>query len=309
MISTHKPRRVLREVSGLFPWYATMAALVTAFVACYVFFVQSRVGQWIDEAALLGGQAFLKADATRKPALAFLDYMPAVSAVIAAIVLLIALIRRKDFARPIIAGLSILGATGTTQLLKHVLLDRPDLNISAATGNSFPSGHTTFAAAAMMSLFLVAPIAQRPFVALIGWCYAAIAGASTLVLGWHRPSDVLAAYLVAAFWVLLSGLLLRHWHGPTEQRNSFPIPGAGLCQRLLGSIAALGAVGVSASMILVLALPHPKISELTHTGLLVFLGAGLALIIGSAFVLGYLVLILFTHFGSAIRFRGERGIK
>ena len=286
-----------------------MTALVTAFVACYAFFVQSRLGQWIDEVALLGGQAFLKADATRKPALAFLDYMPAVSAGIAAIVLFLALIRRKDFARPIIAGLSILGAAGTSQLLKHVFLERPDLNISAATGNSFPSGHTTFAAAAMMSLFLVAPLAKRPLVALIGWSYAAIAGASTLVLGWHRPSDVVAAYLVSAFWVLLAGLLLRHWHGPTDQPSNQPAYGAGLCQRLLGSFAALGAVGVSASMILVLALPHPKISEVTHTGLLVFLGAGLVLIVGTAFVLGYLVLMLFTHFGSPIRFRSERGMK
>lgn len=300
---------MLREISGLLPWYATMAALVTVFIACYVFFVQSRVGQWIDEVALLGGQAFLNADATRKPALAFLDYMPAVSAGIAAIVLFLALIRRKDFARPIIAGLSILGAAGTTQFLKHVLLERPELNISAATGNSFPSGHTTFAAAAMMSLFLVAPIAQRPFVALIGWSYAAIAGASTLVLGWHRPSDVVAAYLVSAFWVLLAGLLLRHWHGPTDQGNSIPALGTGFCQRLLGSLAAFGAVGVSASMILVLMLPHPKISEVTQAGLLVFLGAGLAMIVGSTFVLGYLVLKLFVHFGSAIRFQAERGMK
>ena len=300
---------MLREISGVFPWYAAMAAIVTTFVACYAFFVQSRVGQWIDEVALLGGQAFLKADATRKPALAFLDYMPAVSAGIAAIVLLLAVIQRKDFARPIVAGLSILGAAVTSQLLKHVLLERPDLNISAATGNSFPSGHTTFAAAAVMSLFLVAPIAQRPLVALLGWSYAAIAGASTLVLGWHRPSDVLAAYLVAAFWVLLAGLLLRHWHGPTDQPSNLPAHNAGLCQRLLRGFAVLGAVGVSVSMILVLALPHPKISEVTHTGLLFFLGAGLVMIVGSAFVLGYLVLTLFTHFGSAIRFRVERGME
>lgn len=286
-----------------------MAALVTAFGACYLFFVHSRVGQWIDEAALLGGQAFLAADTTRKPALAFLDYMPAVSAGIAAIVLFLALIRRKDFARPIIAGLSILGAAGTTQLLKHVLLERPDLNISAATGNSYPSGHTTFAAAAMMSLFLVAPIAQRPFVALIGWSYAAIAGASTLVLGWHRPSDVVAAYLVSAFWVLLAGLLLRHWHGPTDQEHSLKSLKSGLCQRILASFAALGALGVSASMILVLLLPHPKVSGVSEAGLLVFLGAGLVMIVGSAFVLGFLVLKLFTHFGSAIRFRAERGMK
>ena len=171
---------VPRGPAGVLPWYAAMAALAVAFIACYVFFVRTRLGQWIDDAALLGGQAFLAADATRKPALAFLDYMPAFSAVLSGAVLLWALVRRRDFMRPVIAGLSILGASGTTQLLKHVVLERPDLNISGATVNSFPSGHTTFAAAAMMSIFLVSPAARRPLVALGGWAYAAVAGASTL---------------------------------------------------------------------------------------------------------------------------------
>lgn len=298
-----------RGPASLLPWYAAMAALAVAFIACYVFFVRTRLGQWIDNAALLGGQAFLAADATRKPALTFLDYMPAFSAVLSGAVLLWALIRRRDFMRPVIAGLSILGASGTTQLLKHVVLERPDLNISGATVNSFPSGHTTFAAAAMMSIFMVSPAARRPMVALGGWTYAAIAGASTLVLGWHRPSDVVAAYLVAAFWALLAGLVLRHLHGPVEPGSSAGHSGSGRAARILTWCASAGTVAFTAGLVVALLLPHPRIGDVSAPVLLVFLGSGLALILGSAFLIGNAVLRLFSRYGAPIRFNPDLGMK
>ncbi|GAA1496970.1 phosphatase PAP2 family protein [Paeniglutamicibacter kerguelensis] len=300
---------VRRGTAGVLPWYAAMASLAVAFIACYVFFVRTRLGQWIDDAALLGGQAFLAAYATRKPALAFLDYMPAFSAVLSGAVLLWALVRRRDFVRPAIAGLSILGASGTTQLLKHVVLERPDLNISGATVNSFPSGHTTFAAAAMMSIFLVSPAARRPMVALGGWAYAAVAGASTLVLGWHRPSDVVAAYLVAAFWTMLAGLVLRHLHGPTEPAGSAGLPRSGSSERILAWCASAGTIALSAGLVLALLLPHPRIGDVSDPVLLVFLGAGLALILGSAFLIGHVVLRLFSRYGAPIRFNPDLGMK
>ncbi|MGL3806848.1 phosphatase PAP2 family protein [Paeniglutamicibacter sp. R2-26] len=298
-----------RVRAGLLPWYLSMAALAAAFIACYVFFVRTRLGQWIDDAALLGGQAFLAADATRKPALAFLDHMPAFSAVLSGAVLLWALFRRRDFVRPVVAGLGILGASGTTQLLKHVVLERPDLNISGATVNSFPSGHTTFAAAAMMSIFLVSSAARRPLVALGGWSYAAVAGASTLVLGWHRPSDVVAAYLVVAFWTLLAGLFLRHLHGPAAPGGTAGTGGSGRAERILAWCATAGTLAFTAGLVVALQLPHPRITEVSTPDLLVFLGSGLALILGSAFLAGYLVLRLFSRYGAPIRFNPDLGMK
>lgn len=309
MSSKNPTHSVRRTGAGVLPWYGALLLLALAFVACYGFFIQTRLGQWIDNAALLGGEAFLDADATRKPALTFLDYMPVVSVAMAGIVLLAALIRRRDFTRPVIAGLSILGAAGTTQLLKHVVLDRPDLNISGATVNSFPSGHTTFAAAAMMALFLVSSAAHRPLVALGGWTYAAIAGASTLVLAWHRPSDVVAAYLVAAFWALLAGLVLRHLHGPAPVDDRANRPGPTRAQTILGRCASVGTAAAAAGLVVALLLPHPKIGEVSDGVLLVFLGSGLALIVGSAFLVGHVVLWLFTRYGAAIRFNPERGMK
>ena len=69
-MSSAKTTRSARQTwPDVLPWHASIGAFVAAFVACFVFFVNSRLGQWIDDAALQGGQAFLGADATRKPAL------------------------------------------------------------------------------------------------------------------------------------------------------------------------------------------------------------------------------------------------
>ena len=72
--------------------------------------------------------------------------------------------RRIDLA--VGAGLLVLGANASTQLLK-IRLDRPDLDDFPAP-NSFPSGHTTAAASVAFALILVLPFAIRGTVALIG---------------------------------------------------------------------------------------------------------------------------------------------
>lgn len=300
---TAAPRR------ALWPWYGALLLLAAAFWACYSFFVNTKLGQWIDEAALRGGEAFLAADKTRGPALAFLDHMPAASALLAAGFILFALVRRHDVVRPIVAGALLLGAAGSTQLLKHVVLERPDLNISEASMNSFPSGHTTFAAAAMATIFIVTPVAHRPLLALLGWGYAAVAGASTLVLGWHRPSDVIAAYLVVAWWSVLAGLFLRHAHGSSaapatagDQRRAAP-------ERILRFLAILGAPMAAGALALAVAMPHPAIGTVGNVQLLLFLAVGLALVLGTAMVAGQFVHVLFARYGAPIRRRFVRGMK
>jgi membrane-associated phospholipid phosphatase len=283
--------------------------LAAAFWTCYSFFVNTKLGQWIDEAALLGGEAFLAADKTRGPALAFLDHMPSASALLAAGFILFALVRRRDVVRPLVAGALLLGATGSTQLLKHVVLERPDLNISAASMNSFPSGHTTFAAAAMAAIFIVTPDAHRPLLALLGWGYAAIAGASTLVLGWHRPSDVIGAYLVVAWWSVLAGLFLRHVHGSSAVPQAAGNDARPAPERFLRFLAILGALAVAGALSLALAMPHPAIGSVGNVQLLLFLAVGLILVLGTAVVAGLFVHVLFARYGAPIRRGFVRGMK
>src|SRR5699024_6078410 len=97
----------------------------------------------------------------------------------------------------------------TTQLLK-VLLVRPDLanGVPYYTGNSLPSGHVTFATATFAAVFLLVAPRWRSFVALIGACFSATVGIATFLDGWHRPADIVAAYLVVGGWTLLSGFVI-----------------------------------------------------------------------------------------------------
>jgi membrane-associated phospholipid phosphatase len=101
----------------------------------------------------------------------------------------------------------IAGSNITTQLLKHTLLDRPDLGLG--TLNSLPSGHTTVVASAVGASLLVAPRGWRPLVALAGGLATTMTGASTIVAGWHRPSDVVAALAVSLVWTAAVAWVLR----------------------------------------------------------------------------------------------------
>lgn len=94
----------------------------------------------------------------------------------------------------------IAGANVTTQLLKHVLLERPDLGLGLGTLNSLPSGHTTVVASATAAALMVVPAALRAPLALLGAAATTMTGASTIVAGWHRPSDIVAALAVSLLW-------------------------------------------------------------------------------------------------------------
>jgi membrane-associated phospholipid phosphatase len=128
--------------------------------------------------------------------------------------------------RPLLAAgvvVTIAGANLTTQVLKDVVLERPNLvgSEAYAYGNSFPSGHVTLAASLALAALLVAPRRLRSFVALAGAVYVSVVGMSTLTAGWHRLADALGAILVALAWaglvaalvVAARGSMPRHtWH-------------------------------------------------------------------------------------------------
>ena len=96
------------------------------------------------------------------------------------------------------AAIIIGGADVTTQVLKHSFLDRPDFGLGVL--NSLPSGHTTVVASAVGAALLVAPGGVRPLVAAAGGFATTLTGASTIVAGWHRPADVVAALAVSLVW-------------------------------------------------------------------------------------------------------------
>lgn len=188
--SAHRP--------GWFGW--VLPVLTVALLASlYLVFVRTGRGQWVDERALKGALRFLWADPTRKTQLSLLDQLPLAVGLLGALGVLVSAFVRRQLLVPMIAAGGGLLAMIATQWLKHELLSRPNLGLSEATMNSFPSGHTTAAGAAMLALVLAAPRRGRPVIVVVASLLAALAGTSTIVMGWHRPSDVLGAVMVVAF--------------------------------------------------------------------------------------------------------------
>jgi membrane-associated phospholipid phosphatase len=183
---------------------------VVAFVALYLFFVRNETGQVIDQLAFDGAE-----DGTTGMAVTqrLLDLIPSVMVAVGAILgIIIALVRRAWFALAVAVACAV-AASVTTQLLKNVVLTRPDLGVDGYLANSFPSGHTTVAAASALLVFLVASPHTRWLAGTIGAAFAVAAGVSTLVSLWHRPSDVIAALLVVSFWGCVGGAVLTRSGG------------------------------------------------------------------------------------------------
>jgi membrane-associated phospholipid phosphatase len=95
------------------------------------------------------------------------------------------------------AAVTVIGANVTTQALK-LLLERPDLGLGGT--NSFPSGHVTVISSLAAAAFLVSSRRLQPLVAGAGLLASGVVAVGTVALGWHRPSDVAGAALVAAGW-------------------------------------------------------------------------------------------------------------
>ena len=169
-------------------------------VVLYVISVRTHWGQTIDDAALDGRT-------TRAAVLTATDHVLntisiASLALGSAAIMLVAFARRRPHLA-FTAAAVILGSNVTTQLLKRVLLDRPDLIVRLdrfVLLHSFPSGHSTVAMSLAVGLVIVVPARARPLAALGGLGYATLVGAGTVTAGWHRPSDVVGAYLVVMAW-------------------------------------------------------------------------------------------------------------
>jgi membrane-associated phospholipid phosphatase len=160
------------------------------------------------------------------------------AAVILAAILIIALARGR-IRGAVAAAILVAGANITTEVLKKVILDRPDLRHgrpSFPVENSLPSGHTTVAFSLALAAVLVIPHALRWVVAFAGSAVATLLGCATVVGNWHRPSDVVAGILVALIWAALVSAFVA---GPPRGRR--PRPGGGFFLAVLGSVLA-GAV-------------------------------------------------------------------
>jgi hypothetical protein len=188
--------------------FATLACIV-GLIATYYYFVQTTTGQFIDESALV--EAVDVHGPAGKAATEFLDWLPTISLVVAAVVVLFVTVIRRRWTAAGIAVAACIGANVATQVLKDVLPVRPEKGVVTLELNSLPSGHTTLAASAAAAVFLMASPRWRPMAGFVGGTFAIASGVSTLINQWHRPADVVAAFLlVGAFMIPAGWLILRH---------------------------------------------------------------------------------------------------
>ena len=229
---------------------ALAAACALAAVVIQVLAVRTADGQRLDDAAR-GNLSPRSPTAVINATGNLLDTISASSLLLlGAGIMAMALLR----GRPLLAvgaGVVVLGANLTTQWLKGEL-GRPDLLPgSLPTPGSFPSGHVTVAMSLAMALVLVVPPSLRWVAAALGSAYAIGVGVAVILLDWHRPSDVLGAYLVTVAWTALvaAALLAAHDGGglaATRRRRAAGARAAGALTVGLGAVFGI-IVGVQAA--------------------------------------------------------------
>ncbi|MGO1258691.1 MAG: phosphatase PAP2 family protein [Brachybacterium sp.] len=235
--------------------------------------VGTASGQRLDQLILSGAKAH-EGPLSQYAELAVQSVSVPVIAVLLALATVLVLVRRR---LRLLIPLTVLaiGANLTTQLIKHVLVTRqalgPGIDI---TPNSFPSGHTTLAATAMIAVVLAAGRA-RVVLAPLGALWTLAAGLGTLVVGWHRPSDVIGAIAVAAAWTFLvlaaDGLHTRRLRARAaahpgrgrrrrgiEVSNSSRTPRHGAGTVVMAAVLGLGGLaGLGMGAVGLLSLPRP----------------------------------------------------
>ena len=91
---------------------------------------------------------------------------------------------------------------------------RPDLvpHLAAETSLSFPSGHSSNAAAVSLAIgwVLVRDGARPGLVWPPALLFVAMVGVSRIVLGVHWPTDVMAGWCVGAGWMLVCAAVCTH---------------------------------------------------------------------------------------------------
>ncbi|WHS35483.1 phosphatase PAP2 family protein [Auritidibacter ignavus] len=233
----HAPMAI-QPASRLGLWALWALVMALALWGIYTFFVTSHTGQIIEQAAI--NSATQNLQSLHSYSQMVLSELPTVVAVLAVLTFVVITLFRRRWLASLIAVVVFAGANISTQVLKNVVLTRPDLanGVPYYTGNSMPSGHTTFAAAAVIAIFLVVAPRWRSLVAFLGAVFVSAVGVATFLEAWHRPADMVAALLVSGIWGLIGGAIIFRVE---PQWNAFSARGR---PRDLGWNALLWTLGI-----------------------------------------------------------------
>ena len=134
---------------------------------------------------------------------------------------LLALVWTRRFRQAAALFLVAGGAEALDLLLKEVFhRSRPALwtTLIPEDGYSFPSGHAMFTAVLLgAALVWCWNTRWRVPMMLLGGAFTVLVGFSRVYIGVHFPSDILAAWCLAALWIVLLLPLAGRWFQPRLQ--------------------------------------------------------------------------------------------
>ena len=172
---------------------------------------------------------------------------------------LVALAALRGRPRVAVGIVALMAATSVSgQLLKIALAHprTPPILGYVVGPEALPSGHATAAMSLALAGILAVPRRGRVPAALLGSGLALAVGAAVIAWGWHYPSDVLAAYLLATGWTLVIVAVLREadrrlparnrWASAALARASDRVATVGLTVTAAVAVGVAGLVGIGA---------------------------------------------------------------
>jgi PAP2 superfamily len=247
----------------------------------YLFFVNTRWGQMVDDAAYSGRNIIW-------PALIEYDHVllnaVSVRTLVVAIILILVVgaLRHCLTAAAMIADGFACTVVGG-ELLKHGLpwhvLVFNDIQLPLdLQRHTYPSGHTTIGTSLAIAVVLVSPTRWRLLMAVVAGLLSASFATGVLFVGWHRPSDALGGIFWSGFGMSLAALLAIAFSGK-------PIRGGQAAAAPLSSILVLIVAAIAISFCFITGnLAHsqiaPQVSFLILTLLIMISSFGVALWIG-----------------------------
>ncbi len=174
-------------------WAVGFAA---AFLLCYLVMVRTAAGQVADVRLFRLVFGVVPAGVPAELVTAFARAASVVVLAVAAAVLGIAAIGRRDWAALVAAVLTVAVSVALGPYLRDEVLTRPRFTDEAFPLNGLPSTHATAAAALTVAVVLLWP-RHRPW-----WLLNAAAvvllvvAAGNIVSQAHRPSDVIASFVL-----------------------------------------------------------------------------------------------------------------
>lgn len=174
-----------------------------AFALIYLLMIRIRLGQQIDSDAFRA--LYLLNNRFMWPAHAF-RLLATVALALTVLVLGVRALANRRYSGAFRAAVLVVGSVGLTELLKYVVLQRPQFG-GYGQENTFPSGHVAFAVSGVLAIAAMLPPSRwRREALLVAGLFAVGVSWASVVAYAHRPSDVIGGSLIvgvvasAVFW-------------------------------------------------------------------------------------------------------------